>query len=83
LDFHALSREELAVVGPDHGKLTSQLITMKLAERELHDLARPVDIKRVQIEEIQRIVARHYNVSRVTCCRRGARPMWCGRVRSR
>ena len=47
-----------------HSKLTSQPITMELAERELRDLVRPVELKRVRIEEIQRIVARHYNVSR-------------------
>jgi chromosomal replication initiator protein len=47
-----------------HSKLTSQPITMELAERELRDLVRPVEMKRVRIEEIQRIVARHYNVSR-------------------
>jgi chromosomal replication initiator protein len=47
-----------------HSKLTGQPITMELAERELRDLIRPVELKRVRIEEIQRIVARHYNVSR-------------------
>src|SRR5258708_4200713 len=47
-----------------HSKLTSQPITMELAERELRDLIRPVELKRVRIEEIQRIVARHYNLSR-------------------
>jgi chromosomal replication initiator protein len=54
----------LLLLAPTHTKLTSQPITMELAERELHDLARPVDIKQVQIEEIQRIVARQHNVSR-------------------
>src|ERR1700690_1118198 len=47
-----------------HNKLTNQPITMELAERELRDLVRPIELKRVRIEEIQRIVARHYNVSR-------------------
>jgi chromosomal replication initiator protein len=47
-----------------HSKLTAQPITMELAERELRDLVRPMELKRVRIEEIQRIVARHYNVSR-------------------
>jgi chromosomal replication initiator protein len=47
-----------------HSKLTGQPITMELAERELRDLVRPVELKRIRIEEIQRIVARHYNVSR-------------------
>jgi len=37
---------------------------MELAERELRDLVRPLELKRVRIEDIQRIVARHYNVSR-------------------
>ena len=47
-----------------HSKLTGQPITLELAERELRDFVRPVELKRVRIEEIQRIVARHYNVSR-------------------
>jgi chromosomal replication initiator protein len=47
-----------------HSKLTGQPITMELAERELRDLVRPVELKRVRIEDIQRIVARQYNVSR-------------------
>jgi chromosomal replication initiator protein len=37
---------------------------MELAERELRDLVRPLELKRVRIEDIQRIVARQYNVSR-------------------
>ncbi len=45
-------------------KLTGQPITMELAEREMRDLIRPNDQKRVKIEDIQRVVARHYNVSR-------------------
>ena len=45
-------------------KLTGQPITMELAEREMRDLIRPGDQKRVKIEDIQRVVARHYNVSR-------------------
>jgi chromosomal replication initiator protein len=47
-----------------HSKLTGQPITMELAEREVRDLIRPQEPKRVKIEDIQRIVARHYNVSR-------------------
>jgi chromosomal replication initiator protein len=47
-----------------HSKLNSQPITLELAEHELRDLVRPGELKRVRIEEIQRIVARHYNVSR-------------------
>jgi chromosomal replication initiator protein len=45
-------------------KLTGQPVTMELAEREVRDLIRPQDPRKVKIEEIQRIVARHYNVSR-------------------
>jgi chromosomal replication initiator protein len=45
-------------------KLTGQPITMELAEREMRDLVRPGDQKRVKIEDIQRVVARHYSVSR-------------------
>jgi chromosomal replication initiator protein len=47
-----------------HNKLTGQLVTMEMAEREVRDLIRPQEPKRVKIEEIQRIVARQYNVSR-------------------
>jgi chromosomal replication initiator protein len=47
-----------------HSKLTSQPITLEMAEREIRDLIRPQEPKRIKIEEIQRIVARQYNVSR-------------------
>jgi chromosomal replication initiator protein len=47
-----------------HTTLTRQPITMELAERELKDMVRPPELRRVRIEEIQRIVARQYNVSR-------------------
>jgi chromosomal replication initiator protein len=47
-----------------HTSLTRQPITLELAERELKDMVRPPELKRVRIEEIQRIVARQYNVSR-------------------
>ncbi|MGD9924988.1 MAG: chromosomal replication initiator protein DnaA [Pseudorhodoplanes sp.] len=45
-------------------KLTGQPITMEVAEREVRDLIRPQEPKRVKIEDIQRVVARQYNVSR-------------------
>ena len=45
-------------------KLTGQPITLELAEREIRDLIRPQEPRKVKIEEIQRIVARRYNVSR-------------------
>ncbi len=46
-------------------KLTAQPVTMEVAEREVKDLIRPQEPKRVKIEDIQRIVARQYNVSRL------------------
>ena len=47
-----------------HNKLTGQPVSMEMAEREVRDLIRPQEPKRVKIEDIQRIVARQYNVSR-------------------
>ena len=47
-----------------HSKLTGQPVTLEMAEREIRDLIRPQEPKRIKIEEIQRIVARQYNVSR-------------------
>jgi chromosomal replication initiator protein len=47
-----------------HSKLTGQPITLEMAEREVRDLIRPQEPKRVRIEDIQRVVARQYNVSR-------------------
>jgi chromosomal replication initiator protein len=45
-------------------KLTGHPITLELAERETRDLIRPAEPRKVKIEEIQRVVARRYNVSR-------------------
>jgi chromosomal replication initiator protein len=47
-----------------HSKLTGQPVTLEMAEREMRDLIRPVEPRRVRIEDIQRVVARQYNVSR-------------------
>jgi chromosomal replication initiator protein len=47
-----------------HNKLSGQPVTMEMAERAVRDLIRPQDPKRVKIEDIQRTVARQYNVSR-------------------
>jgi chromosomal replication initiator protein len=47
-----------------HSKLTGQPVTLEMAEREIRDLIRPQEPKRIKIEEIQRVVARQYNVSR-------------------
>ncbi|KIZ39288.1 MULTISPECIES: chromosomal replication initiator protein DnaA [Rhodopseudomonas] len=47
-----------------HSKLNAQPVTLEMAEREVRDLIRPQEPKRIKIEDIQRIVARQYNVSR-------------------
>jgi chromosomal replication initiator protein len=47
-----------------HNKLSGLPVTLEMAEREMRDLIRPAEPKRVKIEDIQRIVARQYNVSR-------------------
>jgi len=47
-----------------HSKLNGQPVTLELAEREVQDLIRPQEPRRVRIEDIQRVVARQYNVSR-------------------
>ena len=41
-----------------HSKLTGQPVTLEMAEREVRDLIRPQEPKRVKIEDIQRVVAR-------------------------
>jgi chromosomal replication initiator protein len=53
---------------------SGQPITLETAEREMRDLIRPAEPKRVRIEDIQRVVARQYNVSRsdLLCSRRTA-----------
>jgi chromosomal replication initiator protein len=53
-----------------HSKLTNQPVTLEMAERENRDLIRPQEPKRIKIEEIQRVVARQYNVSRADLLRR-------------
>src|SRR5262249_33747642 len=47
-----------------HSKPTDQPITLEMAEGEVRDLIRPQEPRRVKIEDIQRVVARQYNVSR-------------------
>src|SRR5919201_7121695 len=47
-----------------HNKLSGHPVTMEMAERAVRDLVRPQDPKRVKIEDIQRTVARQYNISR-------------------
>jgi chromosomal replication initiator protein len=45
-------------------RLTAQPVTIEMAERSIRDLVRVAEPKRIKIEEIQKIVAQHYNVSR-------------------
>ncbi|MDB5485644.1 MAG: chromosomal replication initiation protein DnaA, partial [Tardiphaga sp.] len=47
-----------------HSKLNATNVTLEMAEREVRDLIRPQEPKRIKIEDIQRVVARQYNVSR-------------------
>lgn len=47
-----------------HNTLSGHAITLEMAEREIRDLVRPQEPRRVKIEDIQRVVARQYNVSR-------------------
>jgi chromosomal replication initiator protein len=45
-------------------RLTGQPVTIEMAERSIRDLVRVAEPKRIKIEDIQKIVAQHYNVSR-------------------
>jgi chromosomal replication initiator protein len=45
-------------------RLTNQAVTVEMAERSIRDLVRVAEPRRVKIEDIQKIVAQHYNVSR-------------------
>src|SRR4051795_10086725 len=47
-----------------HSKLNNRPVTLEMAEHEVRDLIRPQEPKRIKIEDIQRVVARQYNVSR-------------------
>ncbi|WP_299808975.1 chromosomal replication initiator protein DnaA [uncultured Roseibium sp.] len=47
-----------------HNQLTNQPITQEMAELTLRDLVRSSEPRRVKIEDIQRVVSKHYNVSK-------------------
>src|SRR4029079_14958265 len=47
-----------------HSKLNNRPVTLEMAEHEVRDLIRAQEPKRIKIEDIQRVVARQYNVSR-------------------
>ncbi|MEP9354413.1 chromosomal replication initiator protein DnaA [Xanthobacter sp. KR7-65] len=45
-------------------QLTGEPVTLDMAENAVKDLIRPTDPRRVRIDDILRVVAKHYNVSR-------------------
>ncbi len=47
-----------------HSMLNSEPMTVEMVEKKIQDLIRPQEPKRIKIEDIQRVVARQYNVSR-------------------
>lgn len=47
-----------------HNQLTNQPITQEMAELTLRDLIRSSEPRRVKIEDIQRVVSKHYNVTK-------------------
>jgi chromosomal replication initiator protein len=47
-----------------HNQLTNQPINQEMAELTLRDLIRSSEPRRVKIEDIQRVVSKHYNVTK-------------------
>ncbi len=47
-----------------HNQLTGTPISVEMAEQALKDLIRSKEPRRIRIEDIQRVVSKHYNVSR-------------------
>ncbi|HVT56223.1 MAG TPA: chromosomal replication initiator protein DnaA [Xanthobacteraceae bacterium] len=47
-----------------HNQLSNRTITIELADEVIRDLVRPSDPRRIRVEDILRIVAKHYGVSR-------------------
>jgi len=47
-----------------HNQLTHQPITQELADKTLHDLVRPTEVRSVRIEDIQQVVCKHYSVTK-------------------
>lgn len=45
-------------------KSNGQPVTLEMAEREVQDLIRPTEPKRIRIEDIQRVVCRQYSIAR-------------------
>jgi chromosomal replication initiator protein len=47
-----------------HNQLTGLSVSLAVAENTLKDLVRATDGRRIKIEDIQRVVSKHYNVSK-------------------
>jgi chromosomal replication initiator protein len=47
-----------------HNQLSGRPITVELADEVIRDLIRPADPRRIRVEDILRIVAKHYGVTR-------------------
>ena len=47
-----------------HNQLSGRPITVDLADEVIRDLVRPADPRRIRVEDILRIVAKHYGVTR-------------------
>ncbi len=47
-----------------HNQLTGLTLSLAMAETTLKDLIRVTDTRRIKIEDIQRVVSKHYNVSK-------------------
>ncbi|EFO34372.1 chromosomal replication initiator protein DnaA [Roseibium sp. TrichSKD4] len=47
-----------------HNQLTNQPITQELADKTLHDLVKPTEVRSVRIEDIQHVVCKHYSVTK-------------------
>ncbi len=47
-----------------HNQLSNRPVTVELADEVIRDLIRPSDPRRIRVEDILRIVAKHYSVTR-------------------
>jgi len=47
-----------------HNQLSNRPVTIELADEVIRDLVRPSDPRRIRVEDILRIVAKHYGVTR-------------------
>jgi chromosomal replication initiator protein len=47
-----------------HNQLSGRPVTVEMADEVIRDLVRPVDPRRIRVEDILRVVSKHYGVSR-------------------